>query len=194
MKLKSLSEQTIVITGATSGIGLVTALLTLATAVAIRRSYTGALVEALRAGRPRVFDRTPGPLAHSLRTAQPDAEAIRTLTASLRSDDIHVRRLAFELLADWRPDPRPVELLQGLHDDDPSVRLAVVRSLDLSYDPSTSLFMEVFYKHLRGGATKAEALRLARTEIMESTIQSDAVGRLAAPYYWAPFVLIGESN
>jgi HEAT repeat protein len=118
-----------------AGIGLVTALLTLATAAAIRRSYTGALVEALRAGRPRVFDRTPGPLAHSLRTAQPDAEAIRTLTASLRSGDIHVRRLAFELLADWRPDPRPVELLQGLHDDDPSVRLAVVRSLDLS-EPS----------------------------------------------------------
>ena len=71
---------------------------------------------------------------------------------------------------------------------------SVVASLWPVYDPSTSLFMEAFYKHLRGGATKAEALRLARTEIMESTIQSDAVGRLAAPYYWAPFVLIGESN
>jgi HEAT repeat protein len=118
-----------------AGIGLVTALLTLATAVAIRRSYSGALVEALRAGRPRVFDRSPGPLAHALRTAHPDAEAIRTLTASLRSDDIHVRRLAFELLADWRPDPRPVELLQGLHDDDRIVRVAAVRALAPS-DPA----------------------------------------------------------
>ncbi|HLK12361.1 MAG TPA: CHAT domain-containing protein [Candidatus Binatia bacterium] len=71
---------------------------------------------------------------------------------------------------------------------------AVVASLWPVNDQSTSLFMEAFYRHLRDGATKADALRLARIELMERTVQSDALGReesLAAPYFWAPFVLIG---
>jgi HEAT repeat protein len=118
-----------------AGIGLITAILTLVTAVVIRRSYSSALVEALRAGRPQVFDRTSVVAAPSLQTAQPDAEAIRALTASLHSEDVTVRRLAFELLADRRPDPRPPELLEGLDDDDPFVRLAAVRGLAPS-DPS----------------------------------------------------------
>jgi CHAT domain-containing protein len=73
----------------------------------------------------------------------------------------------------------------------------VVASLWPVNDQSTSLFMEAFYKHLRDGATQAEALHLARIEIMDRTIQSDALGgeqSLAAPYYWARFVLVGAGN
>jgi len=71
---------------------------------------------------------------------------------------------------------------------------SVVASLWPVNDQSTSLFMESFYKGLKAGKPKAEALRLARNQIMESTVWSDALGReqsLAAPFYWAPFILIG---
>jgi CHAT domain-containing protein len=74
---------------------------------------------------------------------------------------------------------------------------AVMASLWQVNDQSTSLFMEAFYKHLRDGATQAEALHRARIEIMDRTIQSRALGgeqSLAAPYYWAPFVLVGAGN
>lgn len=74
---------------------------------------------------------------------------------------------------------------------------SVVASLWPVNDQSTSLFMEAFYRRLRGGTPKAEALRLARNETMERTVQSAAVGgdqSLAAPYFWAPFVLIGQGD
>ena len=113
-----------------AGMGLATSILTLVTAVAIRRSYSGALIQALRAGRPQVFERTPTRAVP--RAIEPNAEAVRTLVSSLRAEDVHVRRLAFELLTEIHTASRPAELLEGLHDDDPIVRLAAVRGLDAS--------------------------------------------------------------
>jgi CHAT domain-containing protein len=47
--------------------------------------------------------------------------------------------------------------------------------------------MTSLYRHLDKGADKAEALRQAKLEMIEGT-------RFAHPFYWAPFILIGESD
>ena len=62
-------------------------------------------------------------------------------------------------------------------------------------DQSTSLLMEKFYQWLKKGANKAEALRQAKLEILNSKIELKALGdvqSLASPFYWAPFILIGD--
>lgn len=62
-------------------------------------------------------------------------------------------------------------------------------------DQSTSLLMEKFYQWLKKGANKAEALRHAKLEILNSKIELKALGdvqSLASPFYWAPFILIGD--
>lgn len=53
-------------------------------------------------------------------------------------------------------------------------------------DRSTAELMESFYAHLDGGHDKAGALQRARRELIEGG------GRHAAPFYWAPFVLLGN--
>jgi len=65
-------------------------------------------------------------------------------------------------------------------------------------DQSTSLFMESFYSKLRQGKSKAEALREAKIEMMKTTVDKyRATGMplsLAAPYFWAPFILAGDAG
>jgi len=110
-------------------IGLVASLLTLAAALSIRGSYANALLDALRAGRPQVFERpaawTPMPLAV-------DAEAGRVLERSMRSDDVVVRRLAFQLGAELASEALADDLIAGSDDPDAIVRLAAVRAIPLS--------------------------------------------------------------
>ena len=60
---------------------------------------------------------------------------------------------------------------------------SVVASLWAVGDRSTADFMGEMYSHIRSGATKREALRHAQLAI------KDAYGH---PYYWAPFVLMGN--
>jgi len=50
---------------------------------------------------------------------------------------------------------------------------------------STALLMEEFYKNLKNGITKAEALRLAQVTLMKNP-------KYAHHYYWAPFLLVGS--
>ncbi|MGE5226492.1 MAG: HEAT repeat domain-containing protein, partial [Planctomycetaceae bacterium] len=115
-----------------AAIGLVASMLTLVAASAIRRSYVDALVEALRAGRPQVFDKpttwTPMPL-------QVDAEAGRVLGNSMGSDDVRMRRLAYRFAEALVDGPAAVAVIRGVDDPDPIVRLAAVRALDAS-DPT----------------------------------------------------------
>jgi CHAT domain-containing protein/Tfp pilus assembly protein PilF len=61
---------------------------------------------------------------------------------------------------------------------------AVVVSLWKVMDPATAELMVRFYRHLRAGMKKAEALRQARLEMLD---------QYAHPYYWAAFVLVGKS-
>jgi CHAT domain-containing protein len=72
---------------------------------------------------------------------------------------------------------------------------SVVASLWNVNDESTSLFMESFYEGLKAGLPKAEALQQARVKTMQKRIKRGVTGEqesLASPYFWAPFVLIGE--
>lgn len=62
---------------------------------------------------------------------------------------------------------------------------SVMASLWAVDDGSTALLMETFYKRLKAGDDKAEALRAAQL-----AVRSEA--RFRHPYYWAGFVLFGE--
>ncbi|MGH9522243.1 MAG: CHAT domain-containing protein [Terriglobales bacterium] len=60
---------------------------------------------------------------------------------------------------------------------------SLVLSLWDVHDRSTAEFMVTFYQRLQSGASKAEALKSAMTELRE---------KYPHPYHWAPFVLIGR--
>jgi len=56
-------------------------------------------------------------------------------------------------------------------------------------DEATSLVMENFYKYLKEGLKKDEALRLSKLDYL-----NNADIRKKDPFYWAPFILIGDMN
>jgi CHAT domain-containing protein/Tfp pilus assembly protein PilF len=64
---------------------------------------------------------------------------------------------------------------------------SVVVSLWSVADVSTADLMVAFYQHLDRAEDKADALRAAKLELMRNP-------RYAHPYYWAPFVLVGETR
>jgi CHAT domain-containing protein len=56
-------------------------------------------------------------------------------------------------------------------------------------DDNYSLYlMKRFYTHLKEHALKADALTMAKRDLIAH------FGPTATPYYWAPFILIGEAN
>ncbi len=97
---------------------------------------------------------------------------------------------------------------------------AVIASLWLVNDASTSLMMQQFYKNLATGTsekpmTKSEALRQTQLSLLqgkitakdapqrgglgvlatpgvESTVNNSSSSNFSHPYYWAPFILIGN--
>jgi CHAT domain-containing protein/predicted negative regulator of RcsB-dependent stress response len=60
---------------------------------------------------------------------------------------------------------------------------------------STSELMKLFYENLVSGMKKGEALRKAKLDIMKNTgvITGEKVS-FSHPFFWAPFILMGESN
>ena len=69
--------------------------------------------------------------------------------------------------------------------------VAGVPSLVVSHwlvdDASTPVLMREFYTRLLGGATKAEALRQAQIKLLKDK-------ETRHPYFWAPFVLLGDAQ
>jgi CHAT domain-containing protein len=65
----------------------------------------------------------------------------------------------------------------------PSI-IATLWSVD---DEASGLLMQKFYKHLKGGMEKAEALRQAQNEIRSNP-------KYRNPYYWAAFTLSGDGG
>lgn len=63
--------------------------------------------------------------------------------------------------------------------------LTVVASLWSVADESTRDLMVEFYRQLAAGKPKAEALQIAQLKVMKEA-------RYNHPYYWAPFVLMGD--
>ncbi len=62
---------------------------------------------------------------------------------------------------------------------------SVVASLWAVSDESTSLLMEEFYRRLREGDSRVKALQQASLKVARDE-------RFTHPYYWAPFVLMGD--
>jgi CHAT domain-containing protein len=54
-------------------------------------------------------------------------------------------------------------------------------------DASTARLMADFYRRQRGGAGKAEALRAAGAKLRSAK-------QYRHPYYWAPFILMGDGR
>jgi CHAT domain-containing protein len=82
---------------------------------------------------------------------------------------------------------------------------SVIVSLWSVESESTAVLMKMFYAHLRAGKNKEEALRLAKQELRGSVFglhrerKIDVVPRKgkteyssAHPFFWAPFILMGE--
>jgi CHAT domain-containing protein len=65
---------------------------------------------------------------------------------------------------------------------------SLVLSLWKVEDRSTAALMDVFYRALRDGAGKAAALRRAQLALLHGG------GGHSAPYFWAPFELIGHAG
>jgi hypothetical protein len=55
-------------------------------------------------------------------------------------------------------------------------------------DQSTSIIIESFYKYLKEGKDKDEALHLAKLDFLKS-----ADNNKAHPFLWAPYILIGDT-
>jgi CHAT domain-containing protein len=63
---------------------------------------------------------------------------------------------------------------------------SVLMSLWNVAETSSVMLIESFFKHLDAGKNKLEALNLARDEIRKQGYDH--------PYYWAPFILVGETE
>ncbi len=63
---------------------------------------------------------------------------------------------------------------------------SVLMSLWSVSETASVNLVESFFKHLKEGKNKLEALRLARDEIRKAGYDH--------PFYWAPFILVGEVN
>jgi len=70
---------------------------------------------------------------------------------------------------------------------------AVLASLWQVDDRATAELMERFYRHLRGGENKDEALRSAQLELLGSP-DGPRSRRAAAPHYWASMQLYGDGQ
>ena len=111
-----------------SVIGLAVSGITIVVTWRIRRSYARALAEALRAGRPSVFegDAVEGVLVSPDR----DAQAVGLALEASADPDPQVRRLAVEMLAQSAADARARDTLVRLVEDgDAVVRARAIRAL-----------------------------------------------------------------
>ncbi len=63
---------------------------------------------------------------------------------------------------------------------------SVLMSLWSVAEKSSVILVENFFRHVKGGRNKLDALTLSRREIREMGFEH--------PFYWAPFILVGEAN
>jgi CHAT domain-containing protein len=63
---------------------------------------------------------------------------------------------------------------------------SVLMSLWSVAEKSSVILVENFFRYVKGGRNKLDALTLARREIREMGFEH--------PFFWAPFILVGEAN
>jgi HEAT repeat protein len=106
-------------------IGMVVAAITTYCIWRARRAYGAALVEALRSGQPNLFL----PEEESFGGFQRDAAAVAAAVAGIRNNDAAVRRVSAEILGNV-PVPEATDaLVNAMDDDDPSVRVSLLRAI-----------------------------------------------------------------
>ena len=108
-------------------IGLAVAVLTIWVTWRIRRSYAGALVDALRAGRPSVFEGRP--VEGSPVVLELDATAIGLALEASRDPDPRVRRLGVEMLSASDDARARADLAERTTDEDALVRAFAIVGL-----------------------------------------------------------------
>jgi len=70
---------------------------------------------------------------------------------------------------------------------------AAIASLWSVDDRATQILMTEFYRQFSTGTiTKAEALRQAQLSLITDSNPENNDPRLKHPYYWSPFILIGN--
>jgi HEAT repeat protein len=106
-------------------VGVAAAVLALFAAWRVRQAYVGALLEALRAGRPLVFQSEAEPFAVFERDPAESAVALSRLS----DPDVAVRRAASDILVDLADPEMVPRLVKGLEDTDSRVRANVLRAL-----------------------------------------------------------------
>ncbi|HEX2645355.1 MAG TPA: CHAT domain-containing protein, partial [Thermoanaerobaculia bacterium] len=77
---------------------------------------------------------------------------------------------------------------------------SVLASLWRVEDEATAELMQRFYRHLKAGKPKDEALRAAQIELIRSPIHipngrgGQTERTVAAPYFWAALQLVGDGQ
>src|SRR6266498_1342135 len=100
-----------------------------------RRGYNGALIDALRAGRPQLFYSQEQPFGGF----HQDATAVRTALNGLHDSDPILRRISAEILGNLSLPESTSALVNGLADADALVRAACLRALTQSHATSALL-------------------------------------------------------
>lgn len=101
------------------------------------RGYKGALIAALRAGRPHLFYNKELPFGGF----HQDATAVQAATAGLQDSDPVIRRVSAEILGNLSVPESSSALVNGLRDADAFVRAACLRSLTQS--GATSALLDI---------------------------------------------------
>lgn len=100
-----------------------------------RLGYNGALIEALRLGRPHLFYSQEQPFGGF----HQDAAAVQTALHGLQDADPVIRRMSAEILGHLSLSESTGALVEGLGDDDALVRAACLRALSQSHAASALL-------------------------------------------------------
>ena len=70
---------------------------------------------------------------------------------------------------------------------------AAIASLWSVSDGGTQVLMNDFYRRLRSGASKSEALQQAQIAMIKGNLTAgESLPNPSHPYYWSPFILIGN--
>lgn len=69
---------------------------------------------------------------------------------------------------------------------------STLASLWAIQDESTKILVDHFYSRLESGVSKSEALQAAQLELIQAQTTEAINDDYAHPYYWAPFILIGN--
>ncbi len=156
-----------------AAIGIVASLLTVGVVLLIRRSYPDALLRALLAARPQVFEKATAWTQISLDV---DAQSAQVLAAAMGSDDVRTRRFAYQMAGGLHARALSDRLLDGLRDPDSLVRLASVGSIDASTPTIRAALLGMIDDDDAGVAAAASARVLgdARGEARMRALLGDA--------------------